>query len=95
MRIHTLPAPQGLVAASDRFSTLRGPVAENNLGFKCTRKRLVFETLHLDVDGGVGERRTPAAIPQASETVSEGVGAARKKGRKRVGFSSDRPELDF
>ncbi|KAJ7139845.1 Elongator complex protein 4 [Mycena epipterygia] len=95
VRIHTLPAPQGLVAASDRFSTLRGPVAENNLGFKCTRKRLVFETLHLDVDGGVGERRTPAVIPQASETVSEGVGAARKKGRKRVGFSSDRPELDF
>ncbi|KAJ7102205.1 PAXNEB-domain-containing protein [Mycena belliarum] len=67
VQIHTLPAPQSLVPASDRFSTLRGAVAgggENNLGFKCTRKRLVFETLHLDIDGGVGERRTsaPAAV---------------------------------
>ncbi|KAJ7130077.1 Elongator complex protein 4 [Mycena crocata] len=75
VRIHTLPAPQGLVAASDRFSTLRGAVAgsgENNVGFKCTRKRLVFETLHLDVDGGVGERRTtvpPVAVAVAQTRV--------------------------
>jgi elongator complex protein 4 len=34
---------------------------ENNLAFKCMRKRLVFETLHLDVEGGVGERRTTPA----------------------------------
>jgi elongator complex protein 4 len=33
---------------------------ENNIAFKCTRKRLVFETHHLDVEGGVGERRTVA-----------------------------------
>jgi hypothetical protein len=31
---------------------------ENNIAFKCTRKRLVFETHHLDAEGGVGERRT-------------------------------------
>lgn len=31
---------------------------ENNLTFKSTRKRLIFETLHLDIEGGVGERRT-------------------------------------
>ncbi|KAJ6519548.1 Elongator complex protein 4 [Mycena sanguinolenta] len=65
LRIHTLPAPTALVPASDRFSTLRGTGTlagggENNLGFKCTRKRLVFETVHLDVEGGVGERRTSA-----------------------------------
>ncbi|KAJ7706472.1 Elongator complex protein 4 [Mycena rosella] len=109
VRIHTLPAPQSLVAASDRFSTLRGAVAgsgENNLGFKCTRKRLVFETLHLDIDGGVGERRTstPAAViarPAVGAAVTvevEGVAEApkRKVGRKRVGFQSDRPEVyDF
>jgi elongator complex protein 4 len=33
---------------------------ENNIAFKCTRKRLVFEMHHLDVEGGVGERRTVA-----------------------------------
>lgn len=30
------------------------------MAFKCTRKRFVIETLHLDVEGGVGERRTSA-----------------------------------
>ncbi|KAH9004410.1 hypothetical protein EDB86DRAFT_3210211 [Lactarius hatsudake] len=47
-------------------STLRGISSvsgwtgggENNLAFKCTRKRFVIETHHLDVEGGVGERRT-------------------------------------
>lgn len=67
LAIHTLPAPHTLVPLSDKFSTLRGlsasaasPVGsgENNLTFKCTRKRLIFETLHLDIEGGVGERRT-------------------------------------
>jgi elongator complex protein 4 len=41
------------------------------------RKRLIFETLHLDVEGGVGERRTThsanaialdAGVPAGSET---------------------------
>lgn len=31
---------------------------ENNLAFKVRRKRMVIETLHLDVEGGVSERRT-------------------------------------
>lgn len=38
-----------------------GGSGENNLAFKCTRKRLIFETLHLDLEGGVGERRTTAS----------------------------------
>ena len=60
VHIHTLPSPITLLPPSDRFSTLRGLSAsgENNLAFKCMRKRLVFETLHLDVEGGVSERRT-------------------------------------
>lgn len=33
---------------------------ENNLAFRCTRKRFIVETLHLDAEGGVGERRTNA-----------------------------------
>ena len=35
-----------------------GGGGENNLAFKCTCKRLTFETLHLDLEGGVGDRRT-------------------------------------
>jgi len=42
---------------------------ENNLAFRCTRKRFVIETLHLDAEGGVGERRT-SAPPTAVASVS-------------------------
>ncbi|KAJ6509255.1 PAXNEB-domain-containing protein [Mycena vitilis] len=83
LRIHTLPAPTSLVPASDRFSTLRGTGGagggENNLGYRCTRKRLVFETVHLDVEGGVGERRTsapPGASAGASVVPPRPAGAA-------------------
>lgn len=75
VRIHSLPCPHTLLPPSDKLSMLRGLHAssssdasfvvggggENNLAFKCTRKKLVFETLHLDVEGGVGERRTKAS----------------------------------
>ena len=58
--IHTLPAPHTVLPPSDKHSTLRGSgvSGENNIAFKCTRKRMLFETLHLDIEGGVGERRT-------------------------------------
>ena len=63
VHIHSLPSPSTLIPPSDKFSTLRGLTSsgENNLAFKCMRKRLIFETLHLDVEGGVGERRTTPA----------------------------------
>lgn len=73
VHIHTLPAPHTLLPPSDRFSTLRGLSAsgENNLAFKCMRKRLIFETLHLDLEGGVGERRTtPSANAIALDDVA-------------------------
>ncbi|KAL0950950.1 hypothetical protein HGRIS_007702 [Hohenbuehelia grisea] len=83
VHIHTLPAPHTLLPPSDRFSTLRGLAAsavsagggggENNLAFKCTRKRLVIETMHLDVEGGVGERRT---TPSASSLATLDAGGA-------------------
>ncbi|KAI0652221.1 PAXNEB-domain-containing protein [Trametes meyenii] len=70
VHIHTLPSPHTLLPPSDKFSTLRGLTSsgENNLAFKCMRKRLIFETLHLDVEGGVSERRT---TPSASAIVLE------------------------
>lgn len=63
VHIHSLPAPLALIPPSDKFSTLRGlsSSGENNLAFKNMRKRLVFETLHLDLEGGVSERRTTPA----------------------------------
>lgn len=73
VHIHSLPAPHTLLPPSDKFSSLRGlsSSGENNLAFKCMRKRLIFETLHLDVEGGVGERRTtPSATAGALEEVS-------------------------
>lgn len=41
---------------------------ENNLAFKVRRKRLVIETLHLDVEGGVSERRTKPPKNMDAET---------------------------
>ncbi|EIM83354.1 uncharacterized protein STEHIDRAFT_148905 [Stereum hirsutum FP-91666 SS1] len=66
LRILTLPNPHTLLPPSDRFSTLRGlgeagGGGENNLAFRCLRKRMVVERLSLDVEGGVGERRTKKA----------------------------------
>ncbi|KAI0639753.1 Elongator complex protein 4 [Trametes polyzona] len=68
VHIHTLPAPHTLLPPSDKFSTLRGlsSSGENNLAFKCMRKRLIFETLHLDVEGGVSERRTTPSSTAAA-----------------------------
>lgn len=88
VRIISLPRVQMLVPGSDRSSTLRGlsasssssssgGVGENNLAFKCTRRRLVFETFHLDVEGGVGERRTTPAATTASVPDGAYEGMAR------------------
>ncbi|KAJ7630667.1 PAXNEB-domain-containing protein [Roridomyces roridus] len=71
VRLHNLPSPHSLVPASDRFSVIRGASGENNISLKCTRKRVVFETMHLGVEGGVGERRTEATV-------------TKKKAEKRV-----------
>lgn len=80
VQIHKLPAPQTILPASDKYSTLRGLSSsaganagsgENNLAFKCTRKRLILETIHLDVEGGVTERRT---TPSTNNAISLNAG---------------------
>ncbi|TKY90957.1 hypothetical protein EX895_000955 [Sporisorium graminicola] len=53
---------------------------ENNLAFKVRRKRLVIETLHLDVEGGVSERRTKP--PKNSEEVTGTKDAAQSGAAK-------------
>ncbi|KAN0060274.1 Elongator subunit elp4 [Thecaphora frezii] len=61
---------------------------ENNLAFKVRRKRLVIETLHLDVEGGVSERRT-----KPPKNMDEGkVGAAAGRAAKTtVGGQDAKP----
>ena len=50
---------------------------ENNLAFKVKRKRLAIETLHLDIEGGVSERRTkPVKEPVSSDRPTRPVDAA-------------------
>lgn len=82
VHIHSLPAPLTLIPPSDRLSTLRGLTSsgENNLAFKCMRKRLIFETLHLDVEGGVGERRTTPASSVLDDLSHEGHTHAQPSG---------------
>lgn len=69
---------------------------ENNLAFKVRRKRLVIETLHLDVEGGVSERRTKppknvdvttekkAAATAAAPSSVSAVGADAKSGPQQA-----------
>ncbi|KZV75589.1 PAXNEB-domain-containing protein [Peniophora sp. CONT] len=89
VRLHSLPAPHTLLAPSDRFSTLRGLAGgaggENNLAFKCMRRRFVLETMHLDVEGGVGERRTaPASSTEARHDPGHNHSEAGGRGLAKV-----------
>jgi elongator complex protein 4 len=78
-----------------------GGVGENNLAFKVTRKRFVIETFHLDVEGGVGERRT---TKPTSEVVDGGEGGAPLLGvhqhrhqhqYQERGGQSEGPQMDI
>jgi len=106
LHIHSLPAPHTILPPSDRFSTLRGISSassssgggENNLAFKCMRKRLLFETLHLDVEGGVGERRTtPATNVMALEegaSHEKATGAVEEASAKAPATATIEVELE-
>ncbi|KAI6136793.1 PAXNEB-domain-containing protein [Pisolithus sp. B1] len=89
------PSHHGLVQIhNDKYSTLRGLSSsagasagsgENNLAFKCTRKRLILETIHLDVEGGVTERRTTPSTNMNAGPVNEMSDEhASNKGRSRA-----------
>ena len=102
LEIHALPSPHTLISPSDKHSVLRGLSSaamsaggsgENNLAFKCTRKRLIFETLHLDVEGGVGERRTTPSSSQNDPHVHQEA-ALPKAAFASVGVSIERPTID-
>lgn len=80
IHVHSSPSPHTLLPPSHKLSVLRGLSSssnqvggggENNLAFRCTRKRFIVETLHLDAEGGVGERRTTAASGGGGGAVAE------------------------
>jgi len=60
--LHSFPHTH-LLPPTIKYSSLLGLSSggggsENNLGFRARRKRWGIETVHLGIDGGVGERRT-------------------------------------
>ncbi|KAG8732893.1 hypothetical protein FRC11_010273 [Ceratobasidium sp. 423] len=67
VKISSSPSHGTLRAPSISRSILRGMTSsgphgggENNLAFRCTRRKLVIETMHLGAEGGIGARQTSA-----------------------------------
>ncbi|KAH7334229.1 PAXNEB protein-domain-containing protein [Rhizoctonia solani] len=74
VKISSSPSYGTLRAPSISRSVLRGMTSsgphgggENNLAFRCTRRKLVIETMHLGAEGGIGARQTSA--PAGSEAL--------------------------
>lgn len=89
INIRSLPALNTLVPPSARLSVLKGASGKQDLAFRLKRRRFVVETLHLDVEGGVNERKTP------KEEESK-MKASDVLGPKKPTFKADKPELyDF
>ncbi|OCF36299.1 elongator complex protein 4 [Kwoniella heveanensis BCC8398] len=69
LTLHSYPTSHTLLPSTLKHSTLlgvsqesgSGGAGENNLGFRLKRKRFVVETVHLGVEGGVGERQSAPA----------------------------------
>ncbi|WWD16372.1 hypothetical protein CI109_100798 [Kwoniella shandongensis] len=83
LTLHSYPTSHTLLPSTLKHSTLLGlsqserqgsgggGAGENNLGFKLKRKRFVVETVHLGVEGGVGERRTePVSTGEVNNALS-------------------------
>lgn len=76
VHVRSFPTLQTVLAPSYKHSTLlglgAGSTGQNNLSFRLKRKRFVVETLHLGVEGGVGERRTEPPATMKSLTAGGG-----------------------
>ncbi|SNX84124.1 uncharacterized protein MEPE_02832 [Melanopsichium pennsylvanicum] len=73
---------------------------ENNLAFKVRRKRLVIETLHLDVEGGVSERRTKPPknteeVEKKSTHVTKTAATTAESVAEQIAASSSRNASSF
>ncbi|CEL57006.1 Elongator complex protein 4 OS=Bos taurus GN=ELP4 PE=2 SV=1 [Rhizoctonia solani AG-1 IB] len=73
---HGTLKPPSISRSILRGMTSSGPHGggENNLAFRCTRRRLVIETMHLGAEGGIGARQTTAPtgseVPDSSTTTA-------------------------
>lgn len=90
VHVHRLPSPGTLLPPAYKHSTLLGlgvgSSGQNNLAFRLKRRRFVIETLHLGVEGGVGERRTEPDPKHVHSHGVETVQVGGKKDRKKVSF---------
>jgi len=90
LTLHSFPTTHHLLPPTLKSSFLLG-AGGNNLGFRLKRKRFVIETVHLGVEGGVGERRTePAQEVRRMLAVAgkeqDGVGVEGVEGVEKVGI---------
>ena len=93
IKLHSFPHSQ-LLPPTIKHSSLLGLSAggggsENNLGFRARRKRWGVETVHLGIDGGVGERRTEPA-PEVARMVSTSTPNTTSAGSEGI----DRPSVN-
>ncbi|KAB5592465.1 Paxneb domain containing protein [Ceratobasidium theobromae] len=102
VKVSSTPAPGTLRAPSITRSLLRGMTSsgthgggENNLAFRCTRRRLVIETMHLGAEGGIGARQTtaPEGLDVPVETVTSPTPTQPPESTKtaRVTIAFDEP----
>ncbi|KDN46320.1 hypothetical protein RSAG8_04264, partial [Rhizoctonia solani AG-8 WAC10335] len=87
VKISSAPSRGTLRAPSISRSVLRGMTnsgphggGENNLAFRCTRRKLVIETMHLGAEGGIGARQTSA--PADSEILDSSPAPAQSSESK-------------
>ncbi|WRT65830.1 uncharacterized protein IL334_002780 [Kwoniella shivajii] len=84
LTLHSYPISHTLLPSTLKHSTLLGVsqgsdggggAGENNLGFRLKRKKFVIETVHLGVEGGVGERATgPVDVVSALSGTKQSTG---------------------
>ncbi|WWC96806.1 hypothetical protein V866_003681 [Kwoniella sp. B9012] len=91
LTLHSYPTSHTLLPSTLKHSTLLGVsqgsdggggAGENNLGFRLKRKKFVIETVHLGVEGGVGERSTgpPDVVAALSGTSTHHLPATTNTG---------------
>jgi len=90
LTLHSFPTTHHLLPPTLKSSFLLG-AGGNNLGFRLKRKRFVIETVHLGVEGGVGERRTEPAqevrrMLALAGKEQDGVGVEGVEGVEKVGI---------
>ncbi|CUA70817.1 elongator complex protein 4 [Rhizoctonia solani] len=95
VKVSSTPSHGTLRAPSISRSVLRGMInsgphggGENNLAFRCTRRKLVIETMHLGAEGGIGARQTsaPTGTEVLDSSAAPGPSSESKPARVAIAF---------